>query len=295
MRGIMLTVNLNNLVYFVPQYFVSSAIAIIIFIYLEKRFSKFDLFFTAPRRPPRDLTKLDFLFCSPLDLNNWFMPSFDLATYYLDSSGSFSSGLYSQNNKFTKNINPQSYKLDYLKGFYFAISPSSALQKNEIYNNHFIYKILASIYAISAWIGMLLVLTPYSRIQIFIPHFSSSINLIVAIILGIAIFEATISIIVFFTGNSRKWFFYVEGLVFIVASLFFISPSMSWIYGFSVQSRILIYGIITGLILFITFLIFQLESKRNSFLAALYSSGVAYGFFIATVSYNIYIIVMSKI
>jgi hypothetical protein len=42
-------------------------------------------------------------------------------------------------------------------------------------------------------------------------------------------------------------------------------------------------------------LIFQLESRKNSFLAALYSSGIAYGFFIATVAYNIYIIIITKI
>ncbi|MHB1812650.1 MAG: hypothetical protein ACYCPR_09610 [Thermoplasmataceae archaeon] len=169
------------------------------------------------------------------------------------------------------------------------------MHKNEIYDNHIIYSILVSIYAISVWIGVLLILTPYNRMEIFIPHFSSSINLLVAIVLGISIFEATISIIVFFAGNSRKWFLYIESLVFMVASLFFLSPSMSWIYGFSVASRILIYFLIIGLILFITFLIFQLESRKNSFLAALYSSGIAYGFFIATVAYNIYIIIITKI
>lgn len=291
----MLTINLTNLAYFLPQYLVSSAIAIIIFIYLEKRFSKFDLFFTLIRRPHKDLTDFNFLFCTLLSFDHGVSPVFDLTIYYSGTLGTLSSRISSLANKSKHNIKDQVYSMDYQKGLKSTIAPSSRFQKSEIYSNHIIYKFLASIYAISAWIGMLLVLTPYSRIQIFIPHFSSSINLIVAIVLGISIFEATISIIVFFTGNSRKWFLYVEGLVFIAISLFFISPSMVWIYGFSVLSRILIYAIITALILFITFLIFQLESKRNSFLASLYSSGVAYGFFIATVSYNIYIIIMSKI
>ncbi len=235
------------------------------------------------------------MLCTPLDYNSWFTPVFELGSLYYRSGDSAATVLASQFQETKGNGSILSYNLDYIKGKNSSIAPSTQLHKSEIYNNHIIYKILASIYAISAWIGMLLVLTPYSRIQIFIPHFSSSTNLLVAIILGIAIFEATISIIVFFTGNSRKWFLYVEGLVFIVTSLFFFSPSMSWLYGFSVPSRILIYVIIVGLILFITFLIFQLESRRNSFLAAFYSSGIAYGFFIATVSYNIYLIVLSKI
>lgn len=291
----MLTVNFRNLLYFLPQYIVSSAIAVLIFIYLQQRFSQSDLFFAAPRRPHRDLTDLGFLFCTPLNYYDWAVPTFELAIYYLGSPGISLSSMGIKICRSQKNIQPQVYSIDYLKGMNSTLAPRSPFHGSEIYNNHIIYKVLASIYAISAWIGLLLALTPYSRIQIFIPHFTSSTNLLVAIILGISIFEATISIIVFFTGKSKKWFFYVEGFVFIVTSLFFFSPSMAWIYGFSVPSRILIYAIIVGLILFITFLIFQLESKRNSFLAGLYSSGVAYGFFMATVSYNIYLIVMSKI
>lgn len=291
----MLTIDFNNLIYFVPQYLASSAIAIFIFIYLERRFSRLDLFFPAVRRPRRNLTRREFLLCSPISFDDPIVPVFDLSIYYLENPKILASGLEYQSRKPGQRNSSQVYSLENLKGINSTISPKSKFHKGEIYSNHIIYKVLASIYSISAWIGMLLVLTPYSRIQIFIPHFSASTNLLVAIILGIAIFEATISIIVFFTGNSRKWFFYVEGLVFIVTSLFFFSPSMVWLYGFSVASRILIYVLMLGLILFITFLIFQLESKRNSFLAAFYSSGIAYGFFIATVSYNIYLIVLSKV
>jgi hypothetical protein len=291
----LIIIDFNNLIYFVPQYLASSAIAILIFIYLERRFSRLDLFFHVIKRPRKDLTRPDFLLCTPLSYDNWIGPVFDLTEYYSDSPADSIPGLRSTIRKSGENNMDQFYNLDFLKGKNCNTAPKSTFHRSEIYNNHIIYKIFASIYSISAWIGMLLVLTPYSRIQIFIPHFSSSTNLLIAIILGISIFEATISIIVFFTGNSRKWFIYVEGLVFIVVSLFFFSPSMDWLYGFSVPSKILIYALMVGLILFITFLIFQLESKRNSFLAAFYSSGIAYGFFIATVSYNIYLIILSRI
>ncbi|MCL4341587.1 MAG: hypothetical protein M1431_05805 [Candidatus Thermoplasmatota archaeon] len=258
----MLTIDFKNLIYFVPQYLASSAIAILIFFYLERRFSNLGLSFHMIRRPRRDLTRRDFLLCTPLDYNNWFTPVYDLAFLYSGSPDSSGSGLASRFQNAKKNTQVLSYDLDYIKGKNFGIAPSTRLYKSEIYNNHIIYKILASIYAISAWIGMLLVLTPYSRIQIFIPHFSSSTNLLVAIILGIAIFEATISIIVFFTGNSRKWFIYVEGLVFIVTSLFFFSPSMSWLYSFSVPSRLLIYVILPRCVLFLRNSIWIFYSHR---------------------------------
>ncbi|MHB8561454.1 MAG: hypothetical protein ACYDAP_09905, partial [Thermoplasmataceae archaeon] len=290
----MLTINFGNLIYFVPQYVASSALAVIIFILLQNRFRTHRLWFKTVSRRKKDLTNWRFLFCSDINANKDYYPSI-----HIDHFSSSPNPIYgnTMSTLFFKNSDEkihQVFDLTLLRGIRSYFAPVSCLHKNEIYDNHIIYSILVSIYAISVWIGVLLVLTPYNRMEIFIPHFSSSINLLFAIVLGISIFEATISIIVFFTGNSRKWFLYIESLVFMVASLFFISPSMSWIYGFSVASRILIYVLIIGLILFITFLIFQLESRKNSFLAALYSSGIAYGFFIATVAYNIYIIIITK-
>jgi len=291
----LITIDFNNLIYFVPQYIASSFLAIVIFLLLQKRFKTFGLRFRLKRYGVRDLTKLSYLLCSEFNNDGQYVPS--LQTDYSPSkpddhvNNGMCSPFY---------INPDKgyslfFDLALIRGIRSCMAPSTRFHKSEIYDNHIIYSILASIYAISAWIGVLLILTPYDRIEIFIPHFSSSVNLIVAIILGISIFEATISIIVYFVGNSRKWFFYISGLVFIITSLFFFSPSMSWIYTYSVGSRVLIYFLILGLILFITFLIFQLESRKNSFLAALYSSGIAYGFFIATVAFNIYIILSGRI
>ena len=291
----MITIDFNNLIYFVPQYIASSILAIVLFLLLQKRFKTFGLRFRLERSGVRDLTKLDYLLCSKVNNDDQ-----NLASFHIDhppskpddhENNGMCSPFYNNQDK----VNSLLFDLALMRGIGSYMAPATRFHKSEIYDNHIIYSILASIYAISAWIGVLLILTPYDRIAIFIPHFSSSINLIVAIILGIFIFEATISIIVYFVGNSRKWFFYISGLVFIITSLFFFSPSMSWIYTYSVGSRVLIYFLILGLILFITFLIFQLESRKNSFLAALYSSGIAYGFFIATVAFNIYIILSGRI
>lgn len=291
----MITLDFNNLIYFVPQYVASSILAIVLFLLLQKRFKTFGLRFRLERSGVRDLTKPGYLLCSEVNKDDQYMPSPNVGHPSLKLDDHENNGMCSP-----FYINPEkgysiSFDLALMHGINSYMAPATRFHKSEIYDNHIIYSVLASIYAISVWIGVLLILTPYDRIAIFIPHFSSSINLIVAIILGISIFEATISIIVYFVGNSRKWFFYISGLVFIITSLFFFSPSMSWIYAYSVGSRVLIYFLILGLILFITFLIFQLESRKNSFLAALYSSGIAYGFFIATVAFNIYIILSGNI
>ena len=157
----------------------------------------------------------------------------------------------------------------------------------QVYESSIIYQIYKIMVAISAWAGLLLVITPFSYIYVFLPHFPDPYNIIVAIVLSIAIFEGVLSTIFFRIGTRFVNIVLVESFVIIAFTLSLLSPSMAWIGAFTIVGRLEIYLILLFMFAAITALISQLKTRRNLFLSSLIFSTIAYFSFVGIVLYNV--------
>lgn len=147
-----------------------------------------------------------------------------------------------------------------------------------------IYKIMVSV---SAWAGILLLITPFRYIYVFLPHFPDPYNIVVAIVLSIAIFEGVLSTVFFRIGTRFARVVLVESIVIIAFTFSLLTPSMSWIDAFSSTGRLEIYFILLAMFVAITALIPQLKTRRNLFLSSTIFSIVAYFSFVGIVLYNV--------
>lgn len=166
-------------------------------------------------------------------------------------------------------------------------SPNCAYVASPVYEGTIINQIYKVMVAISAWAGILLLITPFSYIYVFLPHFPDPYNIIVAIVLVIAIFEGLLSTVFFRLGVTFVKVAMIESIVIIGFTFSLLSPSMSWIDTFSQAGRLYIYLILLAMFVAITALISQLRTKRNLFLSSFIFSTIAYFAFVGIVLYNV--------
>lgn len=167
-------------------------------------------------------------------------------------------------------------------------APGTRVHFPAIYQKKSVYDAYVALFSISVWAGILLLLTPYKSIFVFIPHFSSlTLNLSIIIVLAITIFEGTISTIFLFSGTSPRRVSLVALSVLAVFSLSILTPSFTWFHTYTLGGGLLIYTILAALIISITLLISLFKEKGTLFKLAFYSSIVSYAFFIIVTTYNI--------
>lgn len=295
----MIEISLRNLLYFLPQYIIASLVAAMVFNLLRKsRPSERFLNFLWAKDNDRVSNRSFALYSSDLSEEKERGSFFSLELEDRDVGGI--------KKRFQSNglSCPVTYQGRSMSGIIllsrlYNSDPESIYEKStsyvdytkfqklSVYDNELIFDAYSSIFSISIWGGILLLLTPYSRLYFFLPHFSTSTNLLVSIILGITIFESSISNIVFHVGNSKKWIFRIELIVFAFVTLSLLTPSMSWVRNYDFVGVFEVYLIILIMVLLITYLIFQLSNKRSVFLLSLYSSIISYSFFISVITFNI--------
>lgn len=277
----LITLHFGNLTLFIAQYILATIGAILIYYYLGIR--RFDTGTPLPiLRKVAHLGHSDFY--SPLDRTQRGNPPMLILQpgLFNDSLISFwNSGrlftditYYFRNNGFPASA----YR-----------SICSSYSRTPVYDSSTTYEIYKIMVAVTAWAGLLLLITPFKYIYVFLPHFPSPFNVIVAIVLSIAIFEGVLSTIYFRIGTSFVRIALIESLVIIAFTFSLLSPSMSWITAFDFQGRLYIYLILLVMFVAITALISQLRTKRNLFLSSLAFSTTAYFTFVGIVLYNVFL------
>lgn len=284
----MITLDFANMISFILQYLVATVASLYIFYILRKRriYSKPEFFLL--NNPGKNDHSSELIGMSFFTTVEKMVAS--LVSPILSFTGAISAGLPASD-----------FRSEYRRGGWGGLdvlfvrqrketfkAPSTRVKLPEIYYRKAVYEAFTAFSAVSVWAGILLLLTPYQKIFIFIPHFSSlAINLSVIIILAITIFEGSIATLFFFIGTTIRRVAVVMAAVLAVFSASLLTPSFTWFHGYTTQGELLIYTILVILILGITFLISLFREKRVLFRLALYSSFVSYGFFILVTTYNI--------
>ncbi|AKA49026.1 hypothetical protein IX51_07850 [uncultured archaeon] len=288
------TPDLNNLVSFIPQYIIATLVALYVFSNLRRRrfyskpefsliqfrnplHSHFELigmsFFSSLEKVIARITTMNIIHSAGSLSSD--LPGSDLRSGFIKSSSLYSSAEYVRKNRFA-------FK-----------APSSRVKFPELFYRRGIYDAYSALFAIAVWAGVLLLLTPYQKIFIFIPHFASlTVNLTIIIVLSITIFEGTIASLFLFIGTSRKRVSLVMLTVMGVFSLSLLTPSFNWFHVYTYSGEVMIYSVLGILILSITFLISLFKDKGILFKLAFYSSVVSYAFFIAVTAYNILLTIL---
>ena len=275
----MIALHFENLRLFIPQYVAATLIAIFIYYYLGRKYPgwqntvpfiiKTRALGNSPESIPAGYKsglissyipyRLSLLEKDAVSLRLLQEPFFDLLYY------------------FKLNGFPESVYSGRVKRF----------EKPSVYESAIVYQIYKIMISVSSWAGLMLVITPFSYIYVFIPHFSDPYNIIVAIVLSIAIFEGILSAIFFRIGVSLGKVVAVEGLIMAVFTLSILSPSMSWLSLFTFNGRLIIYLILLALFTIIAALISQLRTNRNLFLSSMIFSTISYFSFVGIVLYNV--------
>lgn len=275
----MIALHFENLRLFIPQYVAATLTAILIYLYLGRKFPGWEN--TIPHiRKTRILgstsesTPLNYASATGSIFFPCCVSSFD--------KGSFRIRL----------LQEPFYDLLYyftLNGFPGNVYSSLVykFEKPPVSESAIVYQIYRIMLSVSSWAGLLLVITPFSYIYVFIPHFSDPYNIIVAIVLSIAIFEGILSAIFFRIGVSLGKIVAVEGLIMLVFTFSILSPSMSWLSFYTINGRLIIYLILLALFTIIAALISQLRTTRNLFMSSMVFSTISYFSFVGIVLYNV--------
>lgn len=275
----MISLHFDNLLQFIPQYVAATISAVLIYFYLGQKFPGRENTLPVLRRN-RMLGSS--IFNSPIRFRSATpSPVFSIMP------GTFGDSLRSY-------WTPVSVFFDLTYSYISSGFPDQAysdlksgFDRPAFFESSITYQIYRITFAISAWAGLLLVITPFSHIYVFIPHFSDPYNIIVAIILSIAIFEGIISTTFFRIGVTFSRTALVVSLVIVAFTLSLLSPSMSWMSSFNMQGRFIVYLVLLLLFAATTALISQLRTKRNLFLSSMAFSIIAYFAFVAVVLYNV--------
>ncbi|MEM0159000.1 MAG: hypothetical protein QW812_05765 [Thermoplasmataceae archaeon] len=256
--------------------------AILLYLYLGRRFRRelaldFRIF-----RKPRNISP----FRTVISFGN---DHFTFSALWMESSTSLSTPF---NTSITKPaLGAQSLIYHYLESGYprhFYDLLSSPRRKLHLYEHPLIYQFYRLILSIIAWAGILLLLTPVKYTSVFLPHFSTELDVVISLILSISIFESSISAVYFFVGVTLQKIMMVEAVIIAVFSLSLITPSMAWIFLFDFDSRVVIYVTVLLMILFIGWIISQLRTRDNLFRSSLFSGIAAYFFFIFVIVLNLF-------
>lgn len=293
----MISANYQNLVSFIPQYLVATLAGFYVFSTLRKRrfYNRPEFILVRSHRSFFISVELigmsfyttveavisrfaGFMLTHSLGVINANLPGSDLRTEFRKGMPLYPNPEYVKRNR-------ESFK-----------APSTRVRFPEVFYRKGVYDAYTSLFPIAIWAGVLLLLTPYQKIFIFIPHFSSlAVNLSIIIVLSITIFEGTIASLFLFIGTTRRRVITVMLAVIGVFSLSLLTPSFNWFHTYTLGSELLIFSILGILILSVTFLISLFQDRSVLFRLGLYSSMVSYVFFISVTSYNLLLTIIPSL
>lgn len=159
--------------------------------------------------------------------------------------------------------------------------------KMGFYENPNIYAVYRIFLSIIVWAGILFLITPYRYVYVFIPHLSPTLDIIVAVVISVSIFEAAVSFVYFAAGTGRRVIAVVEITIAVLFTMSLVAPSMSWFYLYSITGRLIIYITLILLFLAIGFIIPLLRSTDSIFKTSFGFSLIAYASIIMVVMINI--------
>ncbi len=278
----MIALHFENLRLFIPQYVAATLISIFVYLYLG-------------RKHPGWRNTIPFL---RKTRRVGYSPQFSTVKYPESELFFFPLEVSSFDWSYSNSSKPSRYFFDLL--YYFTMNgyPHDVFRnrttpyvKAPFFEATILYEMYRIMLSVSAWAGLLLVITPFSYISVFIPHFQNPYNVIIAIILSISIFEGILSTIFFRIGVSLGRIIAVESLVIIIFTLSILSPSMSWLSLYAFTSRLVIYLILLFLFTVIAALISQLRTLKNLFLSSIIFSTISYVSFVVIVLYNVFVII----
>ncbi len=275
----MITLHFDNMRLFIFQYIIATLGAALIYFYLGRGNVRSSVPFPILRKV-RNLGSSEYH--TPLRF-----PGYIGKDTFILRPGFYTDSLISYWNQARFFFDMSSYCLGngYPRQSYSSLC--SKYEKSPAYHTSTIYEIYKIMVAVSAWAGILLLITPFRYIYVFLPHFPNPYNIVVAIVLAIAIFEGVLSTVFFRIGTSFVRIALVESIVIMAFTFSLLTPSMSWIDAFSSTGRLEIYFILLVMFAAITVLISQLRTKRNLFLSSTLFSIVAYFSFVGIVLYNV--------
>ncbi len=284
-----IAISIENLSTFILQYIVATLVAGLIFYSLWSRRFSIKPDFIVPRPSSRIIEQFELIgqnfYCSLESAVHEVTESFALLMPGTVRAGIPSSGLRTEYRKGMPVTQSAEYLSRSRKGFK---APSVRVRFPELFYRKNIYDAFVSFFSISVWAGVLLLLTPYQKIFVFIPHFANNnVNLAIVIIFAITVFESGIATLFMHIGTARKRVAAVSLGVMAVLTAALYTPSFTWFRNFTNYGEFLIYIILGVLILSITILISLLREKNTLYRLSLYSSFVSYGFFILVTMYNI--------
>ncbi|HLH86207.1 MAG TPA: hypothetical protein VKU79_05020 [Thermoplasmataceae archaeon] len=276
-----MALHISNFSIFLPQYIGSTIFAILIYWVLGRSFRKRLSFLPRLKR----IIGENPYFSSIVDKTP---DSIDLIVSHLASGAGLFSPFYPNSTVISKitptllyHFNESGYPEKYYARF------NTRLLRLKLYENPSVFQLYRVVMSILAWGGLLLLLTPTSYLGVFLPHLSTTLDIIISLALSISIFESSISAVYFFLGTTLQRILLVEMLVAGVFTISLVTPSMQWIFRFDFYSRLLIYSTILGMALFIVWILSQLGSRDNLFKSSFISGFIGYFFFIMVILFNI--------
>lgn len=272
----MLALHLTNIIIFFRQYLAATVLAIVVYLVLTRLMRKFFL-----SRPIFRLNLGSSSFFS-YKTSQTKMPDILILLPGEDLSTKFTSLM----------ARPLFFSLEYYHvqngypgSFYSKLS--TELRASKPYLNNLSYITYKIFFTVAVWEGLLLLFTPFKYLGVFIPHISTDVDIIIGLVIGISIFESSISTIFLFSGTRMRNILMVMGLVVLVYSISYLTPSMSWLSLYNQAGKITYFSVILSLVLAITVLIPQLKTKRNLYLSAYSFSIISYLAFIFTIIVNL--------
>lgn len=272
----MLVFHFSNIILFFPQYIAATLFAILVFILLT--------------RAAKVFSRSGFTYRLRLGTSNFSSSikwNSEVARPVLILSGKDLSSMFLKNHSEPLYMSLQCYYSwnGYPSDFYAKLSTD--LKRSRPYGNSFSFLTYRIFFTVAAWEGVLMLFTPFKYIGVFIPHISTDIDIIIGLIIGISIFESSISTIFLFSGINTKKILVVMLLVTAIFSVSLLTPSMSWFSLYNEVGKVTYFSVILGLILAITGLIPQLKTSRNLYLSAYSFSIISYLAFIFTIIINL--------
>ncbi len=272
----------QNFLSFIPQYIVSTAVAISVFLYLGRTFRQKQYIgqilrrnskigeseFKSPFYADRHVLHEKFKLSPPSGPGMSVLfgnrpPGFPdfVSLLYLYACGAFRPDLWKMSTHVSGN-------------------------RDSIYSGAFtdIYRIF---FSVIIWAGILFLITPYRDIHIFLPHLGATGDILVAVVLSVSIFEAVVSLIYFIFGTFRKMILAVEAGIAIIFTLSLLAPSMSWLGTYDLYGRILIYATLLALFLAIGIIMPQLRKKSTIYRTSFAFTIIAYLFIFSVILTNV--------
>ncbi len=257
--------NLLAILKFLPQYVISTAVALLMLDYMLKH---------DPSRP-----RFYLKYRTVKNGFSIFNTRIDLSSVVLDMKIE----PYKSRDKFYSNIEKKEYPgpaIDLLPE-----RPITAFNKFDKSDDGF-YTLFSILYIISTWFLVFILTTPYRSIASILPGWDSSINYILVIVLALGLLEGSISYIFYIYREKRVLIYVIIGVAVLVNGVTFL-PGFGWVNFIHLETRILYQVIISFSASAISYLIYETGGKEKNFEIFKISTGLAYSAFLVLAVYSL--------